>query len=605
MCLQSKIRSNVEALVQSVPKVLLIIFISAFLVRLIFILTLENKWYFYDTVHYDKAGQSILAGEGFGTGYRFSGIEELQKEYSLPPVYPIFLSTIYWVFGRDFLAVRLVQAIIGASISILMFLIGREIYNKKVGIIAAVVASVYPYFVFISGLLYVTVLFTFLILVFIWFALKSFDDDNIWSPILAGLFLGLATLSGPILFALYPFVLAWFLILSKRPMISRLKSICILFGATIVTLTPWGIRNYFIFDRITPVSASVDWFLAEAQSRVYKNLKVKIRSEESANKFEIYVNDRYDGAFSDSTIVQKKELEYYSGVMLGGGFSNNIDRFEIVSNSANEGGKHIVEEFDEKTLSARWTADSSFRVMNGELINTSTNRKRDFLAIYNGLTNPTEVAIRWGKDAEASGVGATHIVLLADRPNPHATGYLLKRHAFGLLELWLMEDGKPRKLLKKLMGEKALASASNEEKEGHTSENRDGIICKIIHIVTDDFKGFSTHYVAEFVHFWQLYPDRVTTKNNFTDWKTKFLSILIFAPILVFASIGVLFSVKNNPKSALMLFTIMSFAFGYAFFQTRARYRIPIEPYLIIFAAQGFLMFLKKFLKFFRNYRLF
>ena len=89
-----KLGALIEILTQNSRKLYLFLFISAFLVRVVYIMTLEDKWYFYDTVHYDKAASSILSEQGFGKGYYFSGIAEFQDEYSLTPVYPLFLAGI-------------------------------------------------------------------------------------------------------------------------------------------------------------------------------------------------------------------------------------------------------------------------------------------------------------------------------------------------------------------------------------------------------------------------------------------------------------------------------------------------------------------------------
>jgi hypothetical protein len=568
-------------------------------------MTLENEWYFYDTVHYDKAARSILAGEGFGTGYYFSGLEKFQNQYSLPPVYPIFLAGIYAIFGQNFFAVRVIQSVVGALISLMIFLIGKEIFDKRVGFLAAALATVYPLLVFISGLLYVTVLFTLFMILFVWFTIKISDNDGILSPILAGLFLGLATLAGPILFAIYPFVGLWLLFIVKKSMRLKFKAAAILFGVAIITLIPWSIRNYAVFGRITPVSAAVDWFLAEAQSKIQNELTVQIRSDSLGHHFDVYVNGDYNGTLSDTTKIQGNATPLYAGVVLNSGVSSNLERFIVKRNPSDlpnrsdfESKGEIIDEFDRNELGADWLALPDFKVVDGTLQLGSNNVKEDFLAIFKGLANPSEVTIKWGYTTEASGMGQTGLALMLDSPHLEANGYLLKRQPFGLLELWLLEAGKPARLLTNMMGNKTGEQMSNGM---NTKENPDASVSfvrKVFRILTDNPRDFLTHYAFEFIHFWQLYPDRVATKNDFTNWKTKLLSILTFGPVLVLGVLGFLLSFSNWRKASLMFFAIISFALGYSFFQTRIRYRIPIEPYMIIFAAYGFLILSKKVTKF-------
>lgn len=406
-------------------KLYLIIIVGAFLVRLVYVSILDNKWYFYDTVHYDKAARSIVAGEGFGKGYTFSEVEEFQSEYGLPPAYPVFLAANYYIFGQNFFMVRVIQSILGALICLLVFLIGRDIFNKRTAFLATLVSAIYPMFIFASGLLYVETLFTFFILLTVWFLLRFFSDRKIWQLGLVGLFLGLATLSRPILFALYPFLGLWFFMAFDKHLSLKIYSIAIMFLVTALTLLPWTVRNYMVFGRITPVSAAFGWYLSNVEKRVETGLA-------------------------------------------------NPD--ESVSNtSQNNGEQTIVSE---------------------------------------------EI-----KDEESSG----------------------------------------------------------------------GFLNKVYRIVMDDPKQFFSHYFGEFIHFWALYPDRVETENKLTTWAAKSVGILTFGPMLLFFIFGVYYSFSNWRKSSLLFFTILSFALGSSFFLTRVRYRIPIEPYMIIFAAYGFLRLLEKF----------
>ena len=324
-----KIR-NIFMFVTGSKKVLLwTILLCAFTVRFVYILTLEEKWYFYDTVHYDKAANSILAGEGFGTGYHFSSIEEFSGAYSLPPVYPVFLAGIYAFTGQNFFAVRIVQSVLGALLCVVIFLIGTKVFNKTVGLFAAAAATFYPLLIFSSGLLYSTIIFALFIALFVWFMLLSLENDRAVWPILAGVCLGIATLAGPILFALYPMAALWILVAIQKNFLGKVRLGALVFAAAILTLVPWGIRNYKIFGKITPVSASADWFLSEAQSRIQNNVKVKISMDETGNHFQVFVSDEYDGTLNDTSGFQSNGKTLYSGLELQGGLSKYIEKFEL------------------------------------------------------------------------------------------------------------------------------------------------------------------------------------------------------------------------------------------------------------------------------------
>jgi 4-amino-4-deoxy-L-arabinose transferase-like glycosyltransferase len=112
-----------------------------------------------------------------------------------------------------------------------------------------------------------------------------------------------------------------------------------------------------------------------------------------------------------------------------------------------------------------------------------------------------------------------------------------------------------------------------------------------------------------FAYFWELYPSRVEmsfpgnreelhAKDSRLVKETIYrpnrlinaISILSTGPILLFALFGTaaMWLSRDLRRELLMLWLIaLSFAVGYAFFWGKIRYRIPVEPYLIILSAYG------------------
>ena len=105
---------------------IIIIFALAFFLRLGYVLSLEDRWYFFDTIHYDSAAQSIISGDGFGKSLHY------YHKYScfcLEPTYPLFLSFIYAIFGRHFIIVRIIQVLLSLLQLWLLYLIAYD-YSK-------------------------------------------------------------------------------------------------------------------------------------------------------------------------------------------------------------------------------------------------------------------------------------------------------------------------------------------------------------------------------------------------------------------------------------------------------------------------------------------
>lgn len=120
---------------------------------------------------------------------------------------------------------------------------------------------------------------------------------------------------------------------------------------------------------------------------------------------------------------------------------------------------------------------------------------------------------------------------------------------------------------------------------------------------------FALHFGRNFVRFWELYPSRIKmsdqgyrdklhAKNSRVITETIYtptplinaVSILSTGPIFLFALLGTaVMWLRRDLRRELSMLWIMalSFAVGYAFFVGRIRYRIPVEPCLIILSAYG------------------
>jgi 4-amino-4-deoxy-L-arabinose transferase-like glycosyltransferase len=119
---------------------------------------------------------------------------------------------------------------------------------------------------------------------------------------------------------------------------------------------------------------------------------------------------------------------------------------------------------------------------------------------------------------------------------------------------------------------------------------------------------FAAHFAGEFLHFWELYPQRVQMDEPEyrqhmherdgrvvretvigTKW-TKLVSLLSVGPMFILAVIGAsaLWAQRAQRQAlSLLLLTILSFAVGYSFFYAKTRYRFPVEPYIMVLSAAG------------------
>jgi len=237
---------------------ILILFFSAFFIRMIFILTLKNHFYFDDEYEYFKMVKNFLSGKGIIVG-------EALKSFR-PPLYPLFLSLFYG-FGCSLIAIRIIQAIISSFTVLLIYITGKKIFDEKVGFISAIISVIYPFFIFYTGFFLTETLFIFLIVVTIYFYILTLKSDKykIKYLIQCGIYTGLGSLCRP---TMEPFFLIFllFLLMAKEEFKVKIKKVLITSLFFILTLSPWIIRNYVIFKKFIPATTMGGWVFWEGNN---------------------------------------------------------------------------------------------------------------------------------------------------------------------------------------------------------------------------------------------------------------------------------------------------------------------------------------------------
>jgi 4-amino-4-deoxy-L-arabinose transferase-like glycosyltransferase len=228
-----------SAVFQNWTRTLLAIFVIALLVRSAFILTLQDRYYFPDSVDYSRAAVSLIS----------SG--ELGETYKRPPGYPVFLAGIYLFFGESIFAVRMVESVLGAFLAVVIALVGRRMGGEVVGLLSGLLWSIYPIGIFIAGLVYPETLLTTLlacgVLGFLPYAQGDLSRKRVF---LTGVLWGLAALTKPIVLATLGAVSLWVFFWGRG---SRLLVVSLLFLGSALTVVPWGIRDYYVYDRLVIV----------------------------------------------------------------------------------------------------------------------------------------------------------------------------------------------------------------------------------------------------------------------------------------------------------------------------------------------------------------
>lgn len=221
---------------------LAIVVVWATLLRVILILISRDHILFAapfsDMAEHNVWASRIAAGDFWGN-----------EPFFRAPLYPYFLALLHWLSGGSLLFARLVQAFIGGLSAALCFLLGRELLDRRIGLVAGLLlGSLWTAIYYDIELLFV-VLEIPLGLAFVYFAVRAAGNIKVGWAALAGLFLGLGAITRPNILAVGAFIWVAFLI-GRKDLHKRWKkillSIVILYGVAAILLGGVAVRNRMV-----------------------------------------------------------------------------------------------------------------------------------------------------------------------------------------------------------------------------------------------------------------------------------------------------------------------------------------------------------------------
>ena len=221
-------------------------FLIALAIRTAFVQLYPQLSVHGDAAQYDTLGWQLAQG----LGYRLPGGE---PNVYWAPGYPGVLSVIYWLVGHSYLAVRIVQAILGAEVATLVALIAGRIFDRRTAVVAGVLCACYPGLIGYSGLLLTEALFTILLAGMVYWLL-TITGASSWKS-----FAGLGVLAGltalvraeTVLLPLFVFVT---LRVFFRDRSVTVKRVVLVYATVALTLTPWAARNYAVTGEFIPLT---------------------------------------------------------------------------------------------------------------------------------------------------------------------------------------------------------------------------------------------------------------------------------------------------------------------------------------------------------------
>jgi tetratricopeptide (TPR) repeat protein len=229
--------------------ILIIIFFLALSVRLIYLEQVKNTPLFsnpaVDSGDYHKAGLELAGkapAKGFGKG-------PLRM-----PFYHNFLGLVYGTLGPSAYFAAFVQFLLGSIICCLIYVLGRNVFSEKVGIVAGALSCIYwPLVAFGGKTLPVNLAIFFSLLAVI--CLQKLHEKRRWVWAFAGgLFLAFSSLARPNILLLLPAAALWiFFVLRKGGSVKAIALSAIFVLSFLIILTPYGMKDYAAREEFIPV----------------------------------------------------------------------------------------------------------------------------------------------------------------------------------------------------------------------------------------------------------------------------------------------------------------------------------------------------------------
>jgi len=195
-----------------------------------------------DPYQFGAMGRSVARGDWF------EGFGSLITRRA--PLYPLVLGGIFFLVGDHDRLVFVFHTLLFAGTCVLVFDMGRRLFNRRTGIIAGVICALDPMLLRYIPSLHLETQLTFLFTVMLWAMVRFYEQPSLRRGAQVGFVAGLASLTKAVVFP-YPFLFAIGVLLACRAARRRgearptpWRPIVAMLVVLAVTIAPWTIRNY-------------------------------------------------------------------------------------------------------------------------------------------------------------------------------------------------------------------------------------------------------------------------------------------------------------------------------------------------------------------------
>jgi len=235
------------------------VFWLALAARIVAVLAVHD-WFAPNDWEYGVVARSLLAGTGFSGSAWFV---PFGPTAFMAPVYVYLLYGCLALFhGAGYLALELLQCLIGATCCVLLLLIAKRAFSPRASLCAGLVLAFYPTHVYLTTAIHPLVLITATLLLCVWRSQIAAEAPTTVNALFLGLSLGFAALTDPAILCFVPLAIAWpYFFAAKKWQRGRTEFAALTVVFMLVAIAPWTIRNYAVFHKFIPVKSQFGFVL--------------------------------------------------------------------------------------------------------------------------------------------------------------------------------------------------------------------------------------------------------------------------------------------------------------------------------------------------------
>lgn len=216
-----------------------------------------------DGTHYPAAAAALLAGRGFINPMGgVVGRGEI-ADAAHPPMWTLVLAGVTKIGFDSVLAYQVVAALVGVATVVMIGLAGREAFGRRVGLIAATIASLYPGLWLYERELVSEPLGMLGVATIVFLAYRFRHRPGPWMAVAMGLVLGIAALTRSELIAVSLLVVTPVILAARGfPIGRRIAWLAMAAVATVAVIAPWFAYNTTRFSQPVPLSVGLGGTMA-------------------------------------------------------------------------------------------------------------------------------------------------------------------------------------------------------------------------------------------------------------------------------------------------------------------------------------------------------